>query len=51
MSNQPDEQKEPHLNKIDRDNILRKAYVYKDTHPDEFVRILAQIAIYHYGDR
>lgn len=46
----PSEMKEPTLLKLDRDTILRKAYTYKDTHPDEFVRVLAQIAIYHYGD-
>lgn len=45
------ENKEPNLNKPDRDEILRKAYKYKDSHPDVFVRVLAQIAIYHYGDK
>lgn len=46
----PSEMKEPKITKIDREEILRKAYVYKDNHPDEFIRVLAQIAIYHYGD-
>lgn len=41
---------EPKLNRPDREEILRKAYQYKNQHPDEFVRVLAQIAIYHYGD-
>lgn len=41
---------EPKLNYTDRQDILKKAYQYKNQHPDEFVRILAQIAIYHYGD-
>ena len=41
---------EPKLNRPDREEILRKAYIYKEQHPDEFVKILAQIAIYHYGD-
>lgn len=41
---------EPNLTKIDRENILRKAHQYLN-HQDEFVRILAQIAIYHYGDK
>ncbi len=43
------ERKEPKLTEIDRDDILRKAYLYLK-HPDDFVKILAQIAIYHYGD-
>jgi hypothetical protein len=43
--------KEPRLTEIDRKDILMKAYQYKNQHPDEFVRILAQIAIYHYGDK
>jgi len=34
----------------DRDEIIRKAYEYL-SHPDEYVRLLAQIAIHHYGDR
>lgn len=45
-----DKQGEPNLNKVEREDILRKAYEYKVRHPDEFVRMLAQIAIYHYGD-
>lgn len=49
--NNGEKEKEPNLTKLDRDEILRKAYQYKDRHPDEFVKILAQIAIYHYGDK
>lgn len=44
-----EDKKEPNLTDIDREDILRKAYQYLK-HPDEFVKILAQITIYHYGD-
>lgn len=43
------EKNEPKLNELDRIDILRKAHQYL-VHSDEFVRILAQIAIYHYND-
>lgn len=43
------ERKEPKLTDLDRIDILRRAHQYLN-HPDEFIRILAQIAIYHYGD-
>lgn len=32
-----------------RDDILKMAHVYLQ-HQDKWVRILAQIALYHYGD-
>lgn len=33
-----------------REQVLKKAKEYLK-HEDEFVRILAQIALYHYGDK
>ena len=33
-----------------REEILKKALEYLK-HKDEFVRILAQIALFHYGDK
>lgn len=41
---------EPKLNRVDREDILRKAHQYLK-HEDDFVKILAQIAIFHYGDK
>lgn len=40
---------EPKLTDLDKSDILRRAYQYLK-HEDEFVKMLAQIAIYHYGD-
>lgn len=51
MSDNKIRETEPKLNYTDRQEILMKAFQYRDTHPDEFVRVLAQIAIYHYGDK
>lgn len=38
------------MKEITREEILKKAIEYLK-HEDEFVRILAQIAIFHYGDK